>query len=120
MWAGWRDRIAEIAGPDAVVFSAGVPRLPQTVCLAVPRVPAETLLIGLDLAGVAVSSGSACSSGKVAPSHVLAAMGVPAALAKCALRVSLGWESAEKDLDLFARAWATVLSRIAPETTAAA
>jgi cysteine desulfurase len=120
MWAGWRDRIAEIAGPDAVVFSAGVPRLPQTVCLAVPRVPAETLLIGLDLAGVAVSSGSACSSGKVAPSHVLAAMGVPAALAKCALRVSLGWESAEKDLHLFARAWATVLSRIAPETTAAA
>jgi cysteine desulfurase len=77
-------------------------------------------LIGLDLAGVAVSSGSACSSGKVAPSHVLSAMGVPAALAKCALRVSLGWESAEKDLDSFARAWATVLSRIVPEATVAA
>jgi cysteine desulfurase len=120
LWEEWRDRIVAIAGPRATVFSAGAPRLPQTVCFAVPGVPAETLLIGLDLAGVAVSSGSACSSGKVAPSHVLSAMGVPASLAKCALRVSLGWESAEKDLDLLARAWATMLSRIAPESTAAA
>jgi cysteine desulfurase len=118
-WAGWRDRIAAIVGPHAVVFSAGVSRLPQTLCLAVPGIPAETLLIALDLAGVAVSSGSACSSGKVAPSHVLAAMGVPPAIAKCALRISFGWESAEKDLDSFARAWAIVLSRIAPEVTAA-
>jgi cysteine desulfurase len=119
-WAAWRDRIAAVAGSAAVVFSAGVPRLPQTVCFAVPGLSAETLLIALDLAGVAVSSGSACSSGKVAPSHVLNAMAVPAALARCALRVSLGWESAEKDLDLFARAWATVLSRIVPRGTAAA
>ena len=120
IWAAWRDRIAAMAGPRATVFSSTVPRLPQTLCFAVPGLPAETLLIGLDLAGVAVSSGSACSSGKVAASHVLSAMGVPPSLAKGALRVSLGWESAEKDLDSFARAWATVLSRIAPETTAAA
>jgi cysteine desulfurase len=119
-WFQWRDRITEIVGPAAVVFSSGVPRLPQTLCFAVPGIPADTLLIALDLAGVAVSSGSACSSGKVAPSQVLNAMGVPPALAKCALRVSLGWESAEKDLDLFARAWAVVLSRIVPRGTAAA
>jgi cysteine desulfurase len=106
--------------PALVVFGEGAERLPNTTCFAIPRISAETLLIALDLAGVAVSSGSACSSGKVAPSHVLAAMGVPQDLAKCALRVSLGWESAEKDLDSFARAWATVLSRIVPEATAAA
>ncbi|MCR4281724.1 MAG: aminotransferase class V-fold PLP-dependent enzyme, partial [Bauldia sp.] len=90
--AAWRDRLAEIvgAGGSATVFSAEVDRLPQTLCFAVPGLPAETLLIALDLEGVAVSSGSACSSGKVAPSHVLAAMGIPPALAKCAIRISLG------------------------------
>jgi len=91
-----------------------VPRLPQTLCFAIPGLPAETLLIALDLAGVAVSSGSACSSGKVSASHVLAAMSVPANLAKCAVRISLGWASAEADLDLFATAWASVLNHVAP------
>ena len=111
-WEGWRDRLAEIVGPRATVFSAGVVRLPQTLCFAMPGVPAETLVIAMDLAGVAVSSGSACSSGKVAPSHVLAAMGVPADLAKCAIRLSLGWESAENDLDSFATAWKAVLKHV--------
>ena len=91
-WSAWRDRLAEIVGPEATVFSAGVARLPQTLCFAVPGLSAETLVIALDLAGVAVSSGSACSSGKVAPSHVLAAMGVEPDLAKCAIRLSLGWD----------------------------
>jgi cysteine desulfurase len=91
-----------------------VPRLPQTLCLAMPGIPAETLVIALDLAGVAVSSGSACSSGKVAPSHVLAAMGVEPDLAKCAIRLSLGWDSAENDLDSFATAWKAVLKHVAP------
>ncbi len=111
-WQGWRDRLAEIVGPRATVFSAGVVRLPQTLCFAMPGVPAETLVIAMDLAGVAVSSGSACSSGKVAPSHVLAAMGVPADLAKCAIRLSLGWELAENDLDSFATAWKAVLKHV--------
>jgi cysteine desulfurase len=66
------------------------------------------------LAGIAVSSGSACSSGKVAPSHVLAAMGVDPALAHSAIRISFGWESAKSDLDLFASAWRGVLKHIAP------
>jgi cysteine desulfurase len=115
-WAGWRDRIAGLVneGGKATVFSSEVPRLPQTLCFAVPGLTAETLLIALDLAGVAVSSGSACSSGKVSASHVLAAMGVPPALAKCAIRISLGWDSRESDLDLFATAWRSVLNHVAP------
>ncbi len=119
-WAGWRDRLAEIVGPKATVFSANAPRLPQTLCLAVPGVPAETLVIALDLAGIAVSSGSACSSGKVAPSHVLAAMGVAPDLARCAIRLSLGWESTESDLDSFATAWKAVVKHVAPGESQAA
>ena len=87
--------------PDLVVFSADAARLPNTSAFAVPDMAAETLLMALDLAGVAVSSGSACSSGKVKPSHVLEAMGVPTALAKGALRVSLGWQTRAEDIDRF-------------------
>jgi len=115
-WSQWRDAIAAIVGASghATVFSAGVDRLPQTLCFAIAAIPAETLVIALDLQGVAVSSGAACSSGKVAPSHVLAAMGVPPGLARCAIRVSLGWDSAKIDLDSFASCWRAVLSRVAP------
>jgi cysteine desulfurase len=70
-----------------------------------PGVKAETAVIGLDLAGVAVSSGAACSSGKVAPSHVLAAMGVPGPLARGAVRVSLGYMTQEADIERFLAAW---------------
>jgi cysteine desulfurase len=121
-WVEWRDRLAAtVAGRGStVIFSEAVPRLPQTLCFAVAGIPAETLLIALDLAGAAVSSGSACSSGKVSASHVLAAMGVPAALAKCAIRISLGWDSMESDLDLFATAWASVLDHVAPGAIQAA
>ena len=97
-----------------LVFGADAARLPNTTCFAVPGMPAETALIALDLAGVAVSSGSACSSGKVAASHVLAAMGVPRDLAKCAIRISLGWASTEADLEMFATAWKSVLNHVAP------
>jgi cysteine desulfurase len=112
-----RDRFEAVireSRPDAVIFGLGAPRLPNTICFAVPGLSAETALIALDLAGVAVSSGSACSSGKVAQSHVLAAMGVAPGLAKGAIRISLGWASAEADLDLFATAWRAVLSHVAP------
>ena len=121
-WAGWRDRLAAIVGGErtSTVFGRSAERLPQTLCIAIARVPAETLVIALDLAGVAVSSGSACSSGKVAPSHVLAAMGVPAGLARCAIRLSLGWQSAESDLDSFATAWRGVVKHIAPGDVVAA
>ena len=97
---------------DAVVFSEFVARLPNTVSFAVPGVEAATLMIALDLAGIAASSGSACSSGKVAPSHVLAAMGVKPELARGVIRLSLGWASTQADVELFAEAFAGVMARM--------
>lgn len=116
VWRTWRGRLEAVAreGGETTVFGAEADRLPQTVCFAWAGIAAETLLIALDLEGVAVSSGAACSSGKVAPSHVLGAMGVPQALAKCAIRLSLGWDSKESDLDSFATAWRRVLSHVVP------
>lgn len=86
-------------------FGCDTPRVANTSCFAFANVPAETQLMALDLAGFAVSSGSACSSGTVRASHVLTAMHVPAALASCALRLSLGWNTTEKDIDLFCETW---------------
>jgi cysteine desulfurase len=85
--------------PDVVIFSEHVARVSNTSCFAVPGIAAETALIALDLDGVMVSSGAACSSGKVRPSHVLKAMGVSAELTRSALRVSLGWNSGEPDIE---------------------
>lgn len=114
IWADWRDGIATAITEElgAEVFSAAVPRLPQTLCFGIAGLSAETLVIGLDLEGVAVSSGSACSSGKVGPSYVLAAMGIPSDLARSALRISFGWETDQKDLDKFQTALRVVLGRI--------
>ncbi|KQP41099.1 cysteine desulfurase [Methylobacterium sp. Leaf104] len=98
--AALRDGIEDglrACAPDLVVFGAGAPRLPNTLCFAVPGLDAPTALMRLDLSGVAISSGSACASGKVARSPVLIAMGVTPALAAGALRVSLGWNSTESD-----------------------
>jgi cysteine desulfurase len=92
-----QEQIAEIA-PDAVVLGAAAPRLPNTAAIAMPGVAAETQVIALDLEGVMVSSGAACSSGKVGPSHVLAAMQVEPELAGSTIRVSLGWNSSEEDI----------------------
>jgi cysteine desulfurase len=91
--------------PNCVVFGAGRERLPNTACFAVRGMRAETVVIALDLDGVAVSSGSACSSGKVAPSHVLKAMGVDPDLARGAIRVSLGFSTTDEDVDCFLAAW---------------
>ncbi|HLY05210.1 MAG TPA: cysteine desulfurase family protein [Rhizomicrobium sp.] len=85
--------------PDVVIFGEASPRIPNTSNFAVPGIPAETAVIALDLDGVMVSSGAACSSGKVRQSHVLEAMGVPGALASCGLRVSFGWNSNASDID---------------------
>ena len=104
-------RIREIA-PEAVIFGEGAMRLPNTTCFAVPGVPAASLLMRLDIEGVAASSGSACSSGKVAPSHVLAAMGVDPNLALGAIRLSLGWGSSLEDIDRFGEAFAAALGRL--------
>jgi len=94
--------------PDAVIFGAEAERLPNTTLFAVPGVKADTAVIALDLAGVAVSSGAACSSGKVQPSQVLAAMGFGPALARGAIRVSLGYSTTESEVDQFIHAWKKV------------
>lgn len=103
-----RDRLetsVKASIPDTVFFSSAVERLPNTSCLSAPGLKAETLLMQLDLAGFAVSAGSACSSGKVARSHVLDAMGVEEELAGGAVRVSLGWKTTEEDIEKFCAAW---------------
>ena len=91
--------------PGMIVFSEGTPRLPNTTLFTVPGLKAETAVIGFDLGGIAVSSGSACSSGKVQPSHVLAAMGFDRGLAQGAVRLSLGWSTSKEDIDLALEAW---------------
>jgi cysteine desulfurase len=90
---------------DAIIFSDSVERLPNTVLFTIPRLKAETAVIGFDLAGIAVSSGSACSSGKVQPSHVLEAMGFSAEIAQGAVRLSMGWSTEDADIDRCLEAW---------------
>ena len=89
----------------AIVFSGDVPRLPNTTLFTVPGMRAETAVIGFDLEGIAVSSGSACSSGKVQPSHVLKAMGFGPEIAQGAVRLSLGWSTSSADIDRCLEAW---------------
>ncbi|WP_442756887.1 cysteine desulfurase family protein [Methylocystis sp. JAN1] len=101
-------RIAEIA-PQTRFFGRGARRVATTSAFALPGIPAHTALMALDLSGVAVSSGSACSSGKVRESHVLAAMG---AEEKEALRVSLGWSTSKEDVEQFGMVLAEVVDRI--------
>jgi cysteine desulfurase len=94
--------------PEAAIFGEGAARLPNTTCFAIPGKRAETLLIAFDLEGVALSSGSACSSGKLERSHVLAAMGVPHADSEGAIRVSTGWTTEEADIERFLAALAKI------------
>jgi cysteine desulfurase len=105
---------------DAVVFSDRVPRLPNTSAIAIPGVKAETMVIGLDLAGVAVSAGSACSSGKVEASHVLAAMGVAPELAQAAIRISLGFGTGNTDIQYCLSALAGLIKRLKKDVKEAA
>ncbi len=91
--------------PGALVFSDDALRLPNTVLFSAPGLKAETAVIGFDLAGIGVSSGSACSSGKVQPSHVLQAMGFGPELAQGAVRLSLGWSTSETDIESALEAW---------------
>lgn len=103
-----RDRLETgimTTAPNAVIFGGSSPRLPNTTLFAVPGMKAETAIIAFDLNGIAVSSGSACASGKVQASHVLAAMGVEPALARGAVRVSLGWSTTEEGVDKFLKTW---------------
>jgi cysteine desulfurase len=104
---GLRDELeaaALAAAPEAMVIGAEVPRLPNTTAL--------TQIIALDLDGVMVSAGAACSSGKVGPSHVLAAMGLPPEIANATIRISLGWTTTEADIAHFLDAWTALARRL--------
>ncbi len=107
----WMEAEILAISPETQVFGKRAPRLPNTSCLTMPGVSYETQLIAFDLAGIAVSSGSACSSGKVGPSHVLAAMGVPDGEAETAIRVSLGWASSRDDAERFIKAYRELFER---------
>ncbi len=97
--------------PDAVVVGANAPRLPNTSAIAMPGMAAETQVIALDLDGVMVSAGAACSSGKVGRSHVLTAMALPPDIASSTIRVSLGWNTNEADIDHLIRSWTALYRR---------
>ncbi len=110
-----RDRleegVAELS-PATRFFGRGVPRLANTACFTMPGVASETQVIALDLAGIAVSAGSACSSGKVRPSHVLSAMGAAESEAASAIRVSLGWLTTAEEVERFIAAWGALHARL--------
>ena len=116
-----RDRLERrlrARAPEIKIYGAGAPRLPNTSFFVVPGLAAETQVIALSLAGIAVSAGAACSSGKVAPSHVLGAMGASEAEAGSAIRVSLGWDSGAAGIERFLEAWSALYSRSARGTPA--
>jgi cysteine desulfurase len=104
-------RISEIS-PDVQIFGVGADRLPNTSCIAMPGVDSETQVMALDLDGVSVSAGSACSSGKVTVSHVLKAMAPDLPETENAIRVSLGWTTEDTDIDRFIEAWSTLYGRL--------
>jgi cysteine desulfurase len=106
--------------PQAQIFGAGLPRLPNTLCITMPGVPAATQVMALDLAGVMVSAGAACSSGKVRPSHVLRAMGASPEAAASAIRISLGWDSTAADIDHLVEAWGALYARAGQRVAASA
>ena len=102
----------------ALIVGAGIERLPNTTCFAIPGMKAETLVMNFDLEGIAVSSGSACSSGKVSRSHVLDAMGLAPEISSAAIRLSLGWNSTEADVQHFTTVWKKLLVRHAARKAA--
>jgi cysteine desulfurase len=103
---------------NCVIYAADAPRLPNTSCVGLPGVAAETQVMSLDLAGFAVSAGAACSSGKVKASRTLAAMGAGKGAGE-AIRVSLGSATTAEEIDAFARAWTALAKRLAPIPAAA-
>jgi cysteine desulfurase len=116
----WLEAEALRRVPGAVVVGASAHRLPNTSCLALPGLSAVVQVMALDLAGVAVSAGSACSSGKVGSSHVLAAMGLAPEIVGSAIRVSLGVGNREEDVEKFLAAWVDLARRKGFERASAA
>ncbi len=103
--------LQDIAGSDAIVIGVKAPRVANTLCIAMPGISSETQVMAMDLGGVAVSAGSACSSGKVKVSHVLRAMGCDDDVAGAAMRISLGWKTKISDINLCIDAWRSLYQR---------
>lgn len=99
------------AAPTAIIHGKDQARLPNTTFLSLPGKSSETLLMAFDLDGIAISNGSACSSGTVKQSHVLCSMGIPPEIASSALRISTGWATTESDIDAFLEVWQKIASR---------
>ena len=111
---GWMDDMeTAMIAAGGIVFAKSAPRLPNTTCVAMPGAGSEVQLMDFDLKGFAISAGSACSSGRIEPSHVLQAMGVVENEARCAIRVSGGWQTTQKELMLFTEAWKSSCERLA-------
>lgn len=113
-WTTWRDTFeASIQRqvPDAKIFGQGAPRVPTISCINMPGVRNDTQLMAFDLAGIAVSSGAACSSGKVQASPVLKAMGVDETSATSAIRLSFGWGTSSEELENLAKSWLQLYQR---------
>ena len=108
----WLQAELVAAAPNAAVFSSEVARLPNTLQLTMPGVSSETQLMHFDLAGFALSAGSACSSGRVEASHVLLAMGVDKQVAQTAIRISLGWGTTQAEVVAFAESWKAAYARL--------
>ncbi len=104
----------KLIAPDLRIFGDIAERIGNTSCFSIPGIKAETAVIAFDLEGVAISSGSACSSGKVAESHVLKAMNVPVNLVQAALRVSLGWANKQEDIERFLDKMRLLIERLRP------
>ena len=114
-WIEWRDWLeAELktTAPDAQIFGSAAPRLPNTLQITMPGVKSETQIMHFDLAGFAVSAGSACSSGRVAASSVLLAMGIQPEIAQNAIRISFGWATTRDEIESFATAWKQAYARL--------
>lgn len=106
----FRDQIEREVEQTAgvMIHGAGAPRVHSVTNFSVPNTDAQTLMMQFDLAGICLSSGSACSSGVLKPSHVLTSMGVPDDMAASALRLSMGWNTTQNDVDAFLQAWQNI------------
>lgn len=106
------DRLKALCGTHIRIIGENAPRVANTSCITLPGIPAERALMALDLGGISVSSGSACSSGKVSASHVLTAMGLDEREATSAIRVSFGWNNDANDVDRFMQVWTEFYNRV--------
>ncbi len=102
--------------PEAIIYGQKAPRVPNTSYIGLPGLPADEQLMALDMAKIAVSAGSSCTSGTVQPSHVLQAMGASDEEARCAIRISMGWCTQEDDIDRFLEIWSKIYTRFQKQT----